>query len=410
MESLDCRAMAAFDAARAITGRFNSLAPGARFEALIGDYAMGLRGWLLEAGLRHRAEAMPDGAFRLGFARGLAAAQGSMPGLHHLVADETGTVWSCQRGPLAARFEPGAKTPPRVAAVTRKGSHLALDRKARRLVVADPEENALVALDAETLAVQHRWSAPGGPQLPLVSPDGIVCVTGHVSGTLTIVRPERGGFAEQTIEVGPGPHDPAVSADGDAVFVPCMGGHDIVKVALADGRILGRTRAGHGPSHAKSDPARRRVYVANSWDGTVAALSEDGALVASAESGGWAHAVDLTPDGRWLFVANFLDDTVAVFAAETLERAALLETEPYPHGLDVAPDGRRVVVTGFAADHARVFEIGTWRLLARPVVGRGGSHTAFLPDGRALVACSIDDHLASVDLASGEVSGRVTIQ
>jgi DNA-binding beta-propeller fold protein YncE len=288
---------------------------------------------------------------------------------------------------------------------------MALDGRARRLVVADPEADVLVAVDAETLAVQHRWRAPGGPQLPLVSPDGIICVTGHVTGTLTIVRPQAGGFAEQTIDVGPGPHDPAVSADGAAVFVPCMGGHEIVKVALADGRILGRTRVGHGPSHAKTDAARRRVYIANSWDGTVAAMSEDGEMLASAPSGGWAHAIEVTPDGRWVLVANFLDDTVTVFAADTLTRVALLETEPYPHGLDVARDGRRVVVTGFAADHARVFEIGTWRLLARPAVGRGGSHTAFVPGGDlALVACSVDDHLACVDLGVGNVTERVTIQ
>lgn len=411
METLDCRKLPGFEAARAITDHFNKLAPGARFEALIGDYAMGLRGWLLEAGLRHRATATPEGGWRLDFTRGLSAAQGSMPGLHHLVADAEGTVWACQRGPLVARIEPGGKSRPRSAAVTRKGSHIALDTKARRLVIADPELDRLVAVDADTLAVQEHWPAPGGPQLPLISPDGIICVTGHATGTLTIVRPQAGGFAEQTIEVGPGPHDPAVSADGDAVFVPCMGGDEVVKVTLADGRILGRTRVGQGPSHAKADHRRRRLYVANSWDGTLAAMSEDGTVLARAPSGGWAHAVEVTPDGQWVLVANFLDDTVTVFAADGLTPAARLETEAYPHGLDVARDGKRFVVTGFAADYARIFEVGSWRLLARVEVGRGGSHTAFAPDGDlAFIACSVDDHLAGLDLATGTVTARVTVQ
>ena len=47
---------------------------------------------------------------------------------------------------------------------------------------------------------------------------------------------------------------------------------------------------------------------------------------------------------------------------------------------------------------------------ARIEVGAGSAHTAFLPDGRtAFVGCSIDDHLAVIDLEDGARVGTITL-
>ncbi|MGH6969692.1 MAG: YncE family protein, partial [Stellaceae bacterium] len=316
----------------------------------------------------------------------------------------------CQRSPVVARIDGDTRRIAAVARALNSGSHLALDECADQVVVADPAAGELVALRCSDLAVMHRWVAPGGPQLPLVTSDGIVCVTGGATGTLTIVRPQAGNYVTQTVEVGSTPHDPALSSDGQYTFVPCMGATDLAKVRLSDGAIVGRCTVGDGPSHAKADHRRKRIYVANSWDGTLTALDEDGGVIASVASGRWAHAVCLTPDGGQIWVANFLDDTVAVFDATSLKRVALLETEAYPHGLDIAPDGRRAVVTGFASDYARVFEVPSGKLLARIQIGRGGAHTGFIGDSRtAVVTCSVADHLVFIDLDSVNAAGPITL-
>jgi hypothetical protein len=65
-----------------------------------------------------------------------------------------------------------------------------------------------------------------------------------------------------------------------------------------------------------------------------------------------------------------------------------------------------VVATGFCGDHARVFDGATGRERAHIAVGKGSAHTAFLPDGSAgFVGCSISDHIAVIDLGTGERSG-----
>ncbi|HEY6862454.1 MAG TPA: beta-propeller fold lactonase family protein [Burkholderiales bacterium] len=402
---LDCRRLPPADAARAIVERFNALEPGARFEALVADYGPPLRVSLLEAGIRHAAELTAERGRRLAIRRGAVPAQGTIPGVHHVVTDGD-SVWTCERGERVARIGVGGE-PVAVARVARKASHLALEHRSGTLFIADAQGNEVIALHAADLRVIARWRAPGGPQLPLAAPDGVVCVTGGGTGTLTIATPRRGGYSERTVEVGTCPHDPLLDPDAAHVLVPCAGDGELVKVRLADGRIVGRTRVGEGPSHL----ARRadgRVYCANSWDGTVACVGTEGEIVAAAPSGGWAHAIDVSPDGTRVFVANFLDDTVCVFDAETLERVALIETGPYPHGLDVSPDGRHVVVTAFGGAEIQVLDARTPRELGRVAVGRGSSHTAFCA-GMAWVGCSVDDHIACVDLAKLSATRQISI-
>lgn len=400
MINIDCRGKPVPEVGRALIEHYNAARPGERFMARLDAYPPGLRVWLLEAGARHSAEAALDGkgGWWLTVRRDASPAQGSIPGVHHVVAAGD-MVWAAQRASRVARIDAATGEVAASAAVAVKASHMALSADARTLFIADAGGDRMLALRADDLALEHAWSAPGMPQLPVATPDGVVCVTGGASGTLTIARLQGGRYLEQTINVGRTPHDPLLAADYAHVFVPCAGDSEIVKVRLADGRIVGRCAVGDGPSHLALHPDGDRIYAANSWDGTLACLTAEGEALGSAASGGWAHAIEATPDGRLVYVANFLDDTLAVFDSRTLRRVATLPTEAYPHGLDVSPDGRHVVVTGFSSRFLRIYDAVAHAEIARVEVGQGSSHTAFLAGGvRACVGCSVDDHVACVDL------------
>lgn len=376
-----------------IIDRYNAAQPGTRFEARVDELGAGLRMWLLEAGARHTATREGDG-WRLVVERRASPAQGTIPGLHHLLSDGE-SVWVAERARRVARVDIATRRTLARREVARKASHLAF--RDARLFVADPGANEMIALRASDLSEIARWPAPGMPQLPLATADGIVCVTGGATGTVTLARPKAGGYTVQTVDVGKAPHDPCLDAEGQHLFVPCAGESTIVKLRLADAAIVGRVAVGDGPAHLARHPDGTRLYSANSWDGSVSCISTEGKLLAQAPSGGWAHAIDVSPDGALVYVANFLDDTLAVFAAATLERVATLPTEAYAHGLDVSPDGRHVVTTGFCSSRLRIFSAGETRTVE---VGPGSSHTTFPGDGSAWVGCSVADHLARIDLAS----------
>lgn len=379
-----------------IIDRYNAALAGTRFEARVDELGPGLRMWLLEAGARHTATREAHG-WRLEVERRASPAQGSVPGLHHLVSDGE-SLWVGERARRVARVDVQRKRVVASREVARKASHLAL--QGERLFVADPGADEMIALRAADLAELARWPAPGMPQLPLATPEGIVCVTGGASGSVTIAWPTGSRYRTKTVAVGACPHDPCLDARGEHLFVPCAGESSIVKLRLSDGAIVGRMTAGEGPSHLARHPDGLRLYSANSWDGTVSCLSTEGRRLAHATSGGWAHAIDVSPDGSLVYVANFLDDTLAVLDGATLARVATLTTEPYAHGLDVSPDGRHVVTTGFCSSRLRIFAAPDLLETRIVEVGLGSSHTAFPGDGAAWVACSVADHLARIDLRS----------
>jgi YVTN family beta-propeller protein len=407
---LDYRDLPTRQAGLAILAAYNAADNGTEFSTLVDSLDAGLRMWLIEAGVKHQVETVDAGGLQLNIKRGLSPAQGTIPGLHHVAAGRSDDVWSCERSRRLARFDAPTGKVIQVAEVATKASHLAIDRSEKYVFVADPGADALLAINFNDLSVQHAWPAPGGPQLPTVTDDGIVCVTGAGSGTLTIVRPRTHGYDVQTINVGQCPHDPLVTPDGKRVFVPCAGDGVIVSVNLENGKILGRFPVGDGPAHLALHPNGSKLYSANTFDGTLSCLSVEGDLLGNKPSGPWAHQPVISPDGSHVFVANFLDDTVSVFDTERLEQITTFQTEAYPHGLYMSPDGQWIIATGFSSDYLRVYNVISQTEVARIEVGRGSSHVAFLPDQEtAYVACSVDSHLARLDLVTMTCSQRTGI-
>ncbi|MBT5032528.1 MAG: beta-propeller fold lactonase family protein [Proteobacteria bacterium] len=412
--TLDCRGFSLQQTGLTILKTYNASESGAEFTVLIDTLNAGLRMWLIEAGAKHWIEFETDQGVCLTVHRSLSPAQGSIPGLHHIVAAGD-SVWACERDRRLLRVDAESGEVAQVAEIAVKASHLAVDADQKWIFVADPGANELLAIASADLSVQHRWVAPGGPQLPLVTDDGIVCVTGGGANALTIVRPRAQGYEVQTIEVDACPHDPLTTPDGKRAFIPCAGDGSVVSVDLEDGRILGRYKAGDGCAHLALHPDGERLYSANTFDGTVSCLSVEGDLLGQEESGPWAHQPAISPDGRFVYVANFFNDTISVFDPDSMEKIASLDTEPYPHGLDISPDGRWIVATGFSSDQIRIYNAATITenvstKSTRIDVGRGSSHIAFLADQKiAFVACSVDDHLARLDLDAMTCTQRISL-
>lgn len=408
VETLDLHKLQPPDALREALETYNKLQRGEEIAIVVGSYTSGLQMGLVEAGVKHRLH-QEEGGYRL-ILCGASQSLSGAPGIHHVVAGRNGDVWTCQRARRVARIDGHHRVLVAARDVATKASHIALDEARDRLFIADSGGNALLCVRASDLAPVGCWQVPGSPQLPLVTTEGIACITGGAAGVLGIVWPSSGGFRSKVIEVGTGPHDPIASPDGQSVLVPCAGDGEIVRVRLSDGVVTGRFAVGEGPAHLAVHPDGSRIYVANTFDGTLACISPDGALHARVESGQWAHVPEVTPNGQLVYVANFFDDTLSVFDALTLKRLTTCHTDAYPHGLNIASDGKKVVATGFSGDSVTVFDGATGRECAHIKVGEGSAHTAFLPKGRtAFVGCSISDHVAVIDLDAGQCLGTIKL-
>ena len=169
---MDCRGSSLVTTGHAIVARFNGCVSGDKFSVLLDGMPTGLRVWLLEAGIRYVTRKRVDGLY-LTVRRAEVPAQGSIPGVHHVVSAGT-SIWTCERAARVARIDAESGQVAACRALATKASHLALGAGAHCLFVADSAADEVIALRAADLAVEARWAAPGGPQLPVASNEGIV--------------------------------------------------------------------------------------------------------------------------------------------------------------------------------------------------------------------------------------------
>lgn len=215
-----------------------------------------------------------------------------------------------------------------------------------------------------------------------LSPDGSFLYTANYSsgsvsefrlkdglpvGRARVIRHSGQGVKER--QKSPHPHFVRFDAEGKRLYVCDLGVDRIFVYDWIPGSGLKTPAAtelvlppGAGPRHLVFAPDGKALYVANELDSTVASFVRD------ATSGSWKlarirstlpkgaktegnhpGAIKITADGRFFFVANRGDDSVAVFSVLGGGDFELLRTVPsggeFPSDLLLA-DGDRLLVVG----------------------------------------------------------------
>jgi DNA-binding beta-propeller fold protein YncE len=149
------------------------------------------------------------------------------------------------------------------------------------------------------------------------------------------------------------------------------------------------------------------------WTEARATLRDSLVLAVKAARGSgtrYPGGVAASRDGRFLYVAENLADSLAVVELASGRVAQRLATERYPYGVTEAPDGR-VYVSAWGGHTVSVFARGDDGLLReerRLTVARHPSAILLNRDGsRLFVASGSTDHVAVVDTKSGQVVARL---
>ncbi len=293
------------------------------------------------------------------------------------------------------------------------------------LVVVNKSDNSLSVLDASTGKL--KWTAPveTGPHEAEVLADGKSVAVGDYGRTgapghmVSIIELATGKIVGR-IDLGPGarPHGLAALKDG-RLLVTAEGKKELVVVDPRSAKILSRMPTGHSLSHmVAASPDGKRAYVSSLKDGLVTVIDLPGGVVGDVPTGKGAEGLDVTPDGREVWVVNREADTISVIDAKTLKVAATIKAGAFPIRVKITPDGKRAVVAFAESGDVGVFDVATRAEVKRIPVGReavaasgarvfqgkfGASPTpvgVFLtPDGkRAFVSATHADVVVVIDL------------
>jgi len=178
------------------------------------------------------------------------------------------------------------------------------------------------------------------------------------------------------------------------------------------GAFLGVAFAPDGKTLYASGGVQDLVY-RYAWAADSAALADSIRLDANAESGKgerYPSGIGISPDGKRLYVAENLADSLAVVDTADGRVLQRVEVGPYPYGVVVGPEGR-IYVSAWGGDHVATFTPQGDSLGAGPrfVVGRHPSALALNASGtRLFVARASFDRIAVVDTNAGEVIAELS--
>jgi YVTN family beta-propeller protein len=282
-------------------------------------------------------------------------------------------------------------------------------------------------------------------------------VLNKTDATLSFVDPAT-GKTSATISTGDGPHEIELSSDAKLAFIGNYGaqtpGNTLSVVDVPSRKEvqridLGELKRPHGLAYldgklyftseaskrvARFDPTSGKIdwefetgqnathmvlatrdgkmlFATNIASNTVSAIDRD-------SSGNWRQTLiavgagpegmDLSPNGKELWVAQSRDGGVSIIDIATLKVTATFNAGTQrSNRLKFAQDGARVLISDLSGGALVVIDTATRAERARIKLGRIPTGILIAPDGNAYVACSGENYIAVVDLKSLQVSRTI---
>lgn len=315
-----------------------------------------------------------------------------------------------RQGIFSAELDPatGAISDLKLAATAADPSFLAIHPKSARLYAVHEQSEGSVSAyailrDGTLRLLNTRPSEGSAPcHVSVTSSGDAIFVSNYGSGSFAAIPLESDGslgpasvfFQNQDSSMrsdrqeGPHMHFMASAPDGRFVVACDLGtdevlvrrtGPDGLKTALDSAFV----EPGSGPRHAAFTADGRFLFVNNELSNTVsvfARLLSTGALlphqqISTLEEDPLVQSataeIQLHPNGKWLYVSNRGDDSIATFAVNDhfyLTRTGVTKTLRIPRGFSIDPSGRWLVVAGQESNSicAMAIDPSTGRLSAGP--------------------------------------------
>ncbi|TVQ94245.1 MAG: YncE family protein [Bacteroidetes bacterium] len=302
------------------------------------------------------------------------------------------------------------------------------------IIVASKSGNDVYFIDresGETLVVLPTGLEPHEVE---VSDDGriaVVCNYGdreNPGNTLTVYDVQRGEY-HKTIDLGEHtrPHGMQWVAGTNNLLVTTEGSNSLLIVDVKTGEIKKEMNTREEVSHmVAATPDFSRAFVPSIRTGNVAVFDlETGELIDHIYSGRGAEGIDVSPDGREVWITNRADNTITILDTQTLELLAQLPCEDFPIRAKFTPDGSRFLVSNARSGTIAVFDainklhMGDIKLTP-PVMADTDAERYFaefegtsipiglvIPDNRfAYVANTRSDVVSVIDIENMEITGH----
>ncbi|MFQ5864752.1 MAG: cytochrome D1 domain-containing protein [bacterium] len=230
-----------------------------------------------------------------------------------------------------------------------------------------------------------------GPHEVAVSPDGQIAVVANYGArepdsTLTVIDLiKRKVIQTIDLEKYQRPHGIVFLKDGKNVLVTAEAQKALLEVDLENGKVVKAIDTGQEVSHMVALlPAGDQAFVANIRSGSVTVIDlQKAEAVAIIQTGAGAEGIDISPDGREVWVSNREDDSISIIDTGSLEVVDKLESKSFPIRVKFTPNGQYALVSNARSGDVAVFDVHQRkevRRIAMPVRAKQGEEDRLFSD------------------------------
>lgn len=194
------------------------------------------------------------------------------------------------------------------------------------------------------------------------------------------VRQHEGSGPDSTRQEAPHAHCVTWRPDSKYLYAVDLGIDEIIAYpfdkasgALGDGQTAIKVTGGNGPRILTFHPSRKQAFLVNELSCTVLSMSyeagspvlspiqEESTLPADFKGQNTCAHIQLSPDGRFLYVSNRGHDSIAAFSVSEdgrLKQVAIVSTQgAHPRFFTLTPNGQHLLAANRDSDSVVVFRI-----------------------------------------------------
>lgn len=245
---------------------------------------------------------------------------------------------------LAYPFTSAGLGSPRRVAVGLQPVHMVETQDGSAIYVTNFGESSISVINTATWAVSNTIYVPANPHGIALAPDGrfiyAACVNG---GTVAIIDTQTQLLAGQiALPAGAHPYSVALSNDGRYLYVPDNFAARLFTIDTSTRQVVSETSIGLRAALMARSSDGGTLYITNGGSSTVSVLDlttepAHPHLRATIPVGSFPHGLALTPDDRYLIVANNLGDSLSVIATASDQVVATIAGERYPNDVIALP-------------------------------------------------------------------------
>lgn len=286
------------------------------------------------------------------------------------------------------------------------------------------DSDQLVEVDPVTFSVIRRIKVDRGVHGLAVSADGSkVYVASDKTGMFQIVDARRGTVVGQ-VPVGNDPNQMTLTKDGRFAYVPLRGEGKIAVVQLDPLRVVKKIATANGPHDAYTSADGKRIYAgAQFGNGIIVVDPATQSVVSTIPTDAGVRPLEPSADGKYLYAAlsNLLGFVVVDLETQKVVRRVELGTLPagmpvpykdtWTHALQLSPDGKELWLCDDINDMLRVVRLSDMKEVAQVRTGHFPHWFAMRPDGKVLFASLwFSDAVAAVDVSTRKVLKNIQFE